>query len=208
MTGREVAGGVALQGDERRALRRRAFLLEYITICWNLFEGGAAMAAGIVAGSVALVAFGLDSMIEVFASAVVVWQMQGGNEEQEALALKLIGGAYLAVSLYVLQEAVRSLIAHHHADASPWGIGLLCGTVVVMLLLALGKQRIGTRLGSATVLADARFSLIDGALAATVLAGLVLNAVLGWWWADEALALVIAVLAAKEGIEALRGEEP
>lgn len=197
----------ALAADDRQALRRRAFLLEYATIAWNLFEGGASVAAGILAGSVALVAFGLDSMVEVFASAVVVWQMHGANEERETLALKLIGGAYLAVSLYVLQEAVRSLIAHHRADASPWGIALLCGTVAVMLLLALGKQRTGTRLRSATVLADARFSLIDAALAATVLVGLVLNAFAGWWWADQSLALAIAVLAAREGLEAMRGEE-
>jgi divalent metal cation (Fe/Co/Zn/Cd) transporter len=196
-----------IAADERQRLRRRAFLLEYATIGWNLFEGGAAVAAGIIAGSVALLAFGLDSMIEVFASIVVVWQLRGGGEARERLALRLIGAAYLAVAVYVLQEAIRSLVAHHQAEASPWGIVLLCGTVVVMLLLALGKQRTGSRLGSATVLADARFSLIDGALAAAVLTGLVLNAVAGWWWADQALALALAALAAKEGVEALRGEE-
>lgn len=201
-----TVGGVGDAGMERRALRRRAFWLEYTTIGWNLFEGGAALAAGILAASVALVAFGLDSTIEVFASAVVVWQLHGANEEREARALQLIGGAYLAVSVYVLQEAIRSLVAGHRADASPGGIVLLCGTVVAMLLLALGKQRTGKRLGSATVLADARFSVIDAALAGAVLVGLVLNAALGWWWADQALAILIALLAAKEGVEGLRGE--
>jgi divalent metal cation (Fe/Co/Zn/Cd) transporter len=193
--------------DERQSLRRRALLLERLTIGWNTIEGVAALAAGIMAGSVALVAFGLDSMVEIFASSVVLWELRGVERKRERLALRLIGGAYLVVAVYVLWDAVRSLVQRHHASASPAGIALMVATVIAMGLLALGKQRTGRRLGSATVLADARFSLIDGGLALAVLIGLLLNALFGWWWADETLAILIALFAAKEGVEALRGEE-
>lgn len=195
-----------ISDDARDArTRRRALLAEYATIVWNVFEGAASIAAGIAAASVALVAFGLDSTVEVFASAVVVWELHGTTRERERLALKLIGIAYLVVALYVAQDAVRSLWGRHHPSPSPAGIALTAATVVVMTALALLKLRIGRALDSATVLADARFSLVDAGLAGTVLVGLSLNQVFGWWWADQALALLLAVLAAREGLEELRG---
>ncbi len=190
--------------DPRRGqLLRRAFQLEYITIIWNTLEGVVAIAAGLSAGSIALVAFGLDSSVEVFASLVVVWELRGADRTGEHRALHLIGVGYIVVGLYVSWDTVESILAAHRPGASPIGIAFLAGTFVVMLLLAAGKLRIGRQLGSPTVLADGRFSLIDGALAGAVLIGLILTAVLGWWWADAALAGLIAILALREGIESV-----
>lgn len=191
-----------------RRLRRQAFLLEYLTIAWNIFEGVAAVLVGLAAGSVALVGFGLDSMVEVFASLVVVWELGGGAQERERSALRLIGGAYLVVAAYILWSSLQSLIEGSHPSGSPIGVALTSMTVVMMLTLSAGKQWIGSRLGSQTVLADARFSLVDGLLAASVLAGLVMNLAAGWWWADPAFALVLAAAAGREGIESLKHREP
>jgi divalent metal cation (Fe/Co/Zn/Cd) transporter len=190
--------------DVRARLRRQAFLLEYATVAWNIFEGGAAIFVGLSAGSVALTGFGLDSVIEVFASLVVVWELRSTNE-RERLALRLIGAAYLVVAAYVLWDAAQSLIAGHHPSPSPIGVALTATTIVAMLTLGAGKLHVGTRLENQTVLADAKFSLIDGLLAATVLVGLVANLAAGWWWADSLLAIVIALAAAREGIEGIRG---
>jgi divalent metal cation (Fe/Co/Zn/Cd) transporter len=191
---------------DQPALRRRALRLEYATIVWNALEGVVTIAAGIAAGSVALVAFGLDSAVEVFASAVVVWEIQGRHSDRERRALQLIGGGYLVVAVYVAFEAITALLAGHHPDASPVGVAFLAATVVAMVGLGWAKGDVGRRLGSETVLADSRFSYIDGGLAAAVLLGLVLTAVLGWWWADSVLALIVSAIAAREGLEALRGE--
>ena len=164
----------------------------------------AAIAAGLAAGSVALVAFGLDSAVEVFASLTVVWELRGADRSRERIALRLIGGAYIVVAAYVAWDALSALLGGVHPAASPLGIGLLAGTVVVMLWLGSAKIKVGRELDSPTVMADGRFSLVDAALAGTVLIGLVLTAVLGWWWADAAMALLISALAVREGIEAWR----
>ncbi len=186
----------------RRLLLRRAFQLEYLTIGWNTLEGIVAIAAGLSAGSVALVAFGLDSSVEVFASLVVVWELRGADRSGEHRALRLIGVGYIVVGVYVAWDTGMSIVGGHRPDASPLGIVFLSGTVIVMILLAAGKLRIGLELDSPTVQADGRFSLIDGALAGAVLSGLILTAVLGWWWADALLAGLIAILALREGIGA------
>jgi divalent metal cation (Fe/Co/Zn/Cd) transporter len=190
-----------------RRLRRRAFLLEYVTVAWNIFEGVAAILVGLAASSVALVGFGLDSSVEVVASLVVVWELQGGERRRERRALRVIGTAYLVVAAYILFEALRSLIAADRPSGSPLGVALTSMTAAAMLALFAGKQWVGSRLGSQTVLADARFSLVDGLLAASVMAGLVLNLVAGWWWADPAFALVLAAAAGREGIGSLSGAE-
>jgi divalent metal cation (Fe/Co/Zn/Cd) transporter len=187
-----------------RRLRRQAFLLEYLTVAWNIFEGVAAILVGLAAGSVALVGFGLDSMVEVFASLVVVWELYGGEQERERPALRLIGSAYLVVAVYILWNSLQSLVAGNHPSGSPLGVALTSMTVVAMLTLSAGKRWVGSRLQSQTVLADARFSLVDGLLAASVLAGLVLNLAVGWWRADPAFALVLAAAAGREGIESLK----
>ena len=186
----------------RRLLLRRAFQLEYLTIGWNTLEGIVAIAAGLSAGSVALVAFGMDSSVEVFASLVVVWELRGADRSGEHRALRLIGVGYIVVGVYVAWDTAMSIVGGHRPDASPLGIVFLSGTVIVMILLAAGKLRIGHELDSPTVQADGRFSLIDAALAGAVLSGLILTAVLGWWWADALLAGLIAILALREGIGA------
>jgi len=191
----------AADPDHQRLLRR-AFRLEYITIVWNTLEGIVALAAGISAGSVALVAFGLDSSVEVFASLVVVWELRGSDRSGEKRALRLIGVGYIVVGIYVAWDTLTSILSAHRPDASPVGIVFLAGTVGVMVALGVSKLRTGRALDSPTVEADGRFSLVDGALAGAVLIGLLLTALLGWWWADAVLAGVIAVLALREGIEA------
>jgi divalent metal cation (Fe/Co/Zn/Cd) transporter len=190
----------------RQNLLRRAFRLEYATIAWNVLEGTAALAAGFLAGSVALVAFGLDSSVEVFASAVVVWELRGVDRRRERRAVRAIGGAYLIVAVYVLVDAVNALRTGNRPEGSPLGMVLLASTVVVMLGLGIAKHRVGRALDSQTVVADGRFSLVDAALAGAVLVGLALSALFGWWWADALLAIVISLLAFREGREALSGD--
>jgi divalent metal cation (Fe/Co/Zn/Cd) transporter len=185
------------------SLRRRAFRLEYATIAWNVLEGVAALVAGYLAGSVALVAFGLDSSVEVFASVVVVWELRGTGRRREHRAVRAIGVAYLVVAAYILVDAGNSLRVGNRPEASPVGMLLLAATVFVMLGLGLAKLRVGRALDNQTVLADGRFSIVDGSLAAAVLLGLALTAILGWWWADAVLAIVIAIVAFREGREAL-----
>ena len=187
-------------------LRRRALRLEYVTIAWNIFEGLAALIAGLIAGSVALVAFGLDSSVEVFASAVVVWELRGIDRGRERRALKAIGIAYVVVAVYVLVDAANALRVVNRPESSPLGMVLLMSTIVVMLGLGVAKLRVGRELDNATVVADGRFSLVDGSLAAAVLAGLALTALFGWWWADALLAIGISILAFREGREAWIGE--
>jgi divalent metal cation (Fe/Co/Zn/Cd) transporter len=188
-------------------LRRRAFRLEFSTIAWNLLEGIAAVVAGLIAGSVSLVAFGLDSSVEVFASAVVVWELRGADRRMERRALRAIGAAYLVVAAYVFIDAANALRIANRPEVSPVGMVLLALTVVVMLGLGLAKLRVGRALESQTVVADGRFSLVDGSLAGAVLAGLALSALLGWWWADALLAIAISVLAFREGRAALTGAD-
>jgi divalent metal cation (Fe/Co/Zn/Cd) transporter len=200
-----TAPEIADQGHRR--LLRHAFQLEYATIAWNTLEGVVAIVAGLSAGSVALVAFGLDSSVEVFASIVVVLELRGADRSGEHRAVRLIGVGYLLVGVYVAWDTITSIASGHRPDASPLGIAFLAVTVVVMLLLAAGKLRVGRAIASPTVLADGRFSLVDGALAGSVLVGLVLTAILGWWWADAVLAGVIAVFALREGVEAWRRQD-
>lgn len=192
---------------ESATLRRRAFRLLYVTVAWNTLEGVAAIAAGLMAGSVSLVAFGLDSSVEVFASVVVIWELRGVDTGRERRALRLIGVGYLVVAVYVAWDATRALLSGDHPASSPVGMLLLAATVVVMGMLGVAKLRVGERLPSPTVRADGRFSLVDASLALAVLLGLTLTAVFGWWWADGVLALLISLLAAREGLEAWRGRD-
>lgn len=187
------------------SLRRRALALEFVTIAWNLLEGVLAIVAGLLAGSVALVAFGLDSSVEVFASAVVVWELRGVDRRRERRAVRAIGAAYLVVAVYILLDSGNALRIANRPEASPMGMLLLAATVLVMAVLGIAKLRVGRELHSATVTADGRFSLVDGSLAGAVLVGLALTALLGWWWADALLAIGISLLAFREGREAWIG---
>jgi divalent metal cation (Fe/Co/Zn/Cd) transporter len=196
---------VSRVGPGETGLRRRALALEFVTIAWNLLEGVLAIVAGLLAGSVALVAFGLDSSVEVFVSAVVVWELRGVDRRRERRAVRAIGAAYLVVAVYILLDSGNALRIANRPEASPIGMLLLAATVLVMAVLGIAKLRVGRELHSATVTADGRFSLVDGSLAGAVLVGLALTALLGWWWADALLAIGISLLAFREGREAWIG---
>jgi divalent metal cation (Fe/Co/Zn/Cd) transporter len=188
-------------------LRRRGLRLEYMTVAWNVIEAVVAVWAGIAAGSIALIGFGLDSMIEVFAASVVIWEFKGASEERQERALRLIAISFFVLAAYVAVEAVRDLIVGSEAGESVVGIVLAAISLTVMPVLAIGKRRTGRQLGSPTLLADATETLLCSYLSAILLAGLLLNATVDWWWADPLAALGIAYLAVREGMEAWRGEE-
>jgi divalent metal cation (Fe/Co/Zn/Cd) transporter len=188
-------------------LRRRGLRLEYLTVAWNVIEGVVAVWAGIAAGSIALVGFGLDSMIEVFAASVVIWEFKGASEERQGRALRLIAISFFVLAAYVTVEAVRDLIVGSEAAESVVGIILAAASLAVMPVLAVAKRRTGRELGSPTLLADATETLLCSYLSAILLTGLVLNATVGWWWADPLAAIGIAYLAVREGLEAWRGGE-
>lgn len=192
----------------RAALSRRSLRLAYATAAYNLLEGLVAIAAGAAASSSALIGFGLDSFVEVSSAAIIIWQFRSRvPESKERRALKLIALSFFALAVWVTVDAARSLLGGSDADASPVGIGLAIASLVVMPLLVRAKRRTGRELGSATVLADSMQTMLCTYLSAVLLVGLVLNAALGWSWADPIAALVIAGVAVKEGVEAWRGEQ-
>ncbi|MGH7425838.1 MAG: cation transporter [Candidatus Methylomirabilales bacterium] len=185
-------------------LRRRGLRLEYLTITWNAIEAVVAVAAGIAASSIALVGFGLDSVIEGFAASVVIWDLRGVKQEREGRALRLIAISFFALGAYVVVEALRVLVVGAQARQSEVGIVLAAVSLVAMVALAAGKRRTGQRLESPTLVADSAETRLCAYLSAILLAGLVANATFGWWWADSLAAVGIAVLALREGREAWR----
>lgn len=212
-TDRDLSPGpqVAEQHGSMNQLRRRGLLLAGLTIAWNTVEAIIAITAGVAAGSIALVGFGFDSTIEVLSAWVVVWQFRGElrggyDEEREQKALRLIAVTFFVLAGYVLVEAARDLFTDTEAGESTVGIALAALSLAVMPTLAWVKRRTATRLGSPTLRADAAETLLCSWLSATLLAGLVLNATFGWWWADPLAAVGIAALAAREGLETWRGE--
>lgn len=193
--------------DRRAVLRRRVQLLVTATITYNVIEAVVAITAGTIASSVALIGFGLDSVIEVSSAAAVAWQFAGSDpERRERTALRVIAWSFFALAAFVTVEAVRALLGGGEADPSPVGIVLLAISVVVMPFLSLAQRRTGRELGSASAVADSKQTLLCTYLSVAVLVGLVLNAVLGWWWADPVAGLVLAVLAVREGRNAWRGD--
>ncbi len=189
---------------------RRGVLLEYFTIGWNCLEGLVAIGAGIVAGSIALVGFGLDSFIEVSSGAILLWRLRqdwdaARRERIERLALRLVGVSFIALASYVGYEAVESLIRRDAPDESMVGIVLAAVSVVVMPLLARAKRRVAAQIDSGALVADAKQTEFCMYLSAILLAGLTLNAALGWWWADPVAGLVMVPIIGREGVEALRG---
>lgn len=184
---------------------RRGLYLEYMTLGWNVVGAAVVISAAIKAHSVALAGFGLDSLIEIFASVIVVWQLKNSGHDRERTALRLIGGAFFALALYVLVQAAYTLLTRAHPEYSACGIAWLAATLATMLLLAYGKLVTGRQLGNPVLLTEARVTLIDGVLAAAVLLGLLLNAFLGWWWADPLAGLVIVYYGLKEGRHAWQG---
>jgi divalent metal cation (Fe/Co/Zn/Cd) transporter len=197
-------------GDAERArLQRRARRLAWGGNLWHVAEFAIALGAGIVAGSIALVGFGIDSLVEVLAGGVVVWLFTGRRLESqhaERRAQQLIAISFFLLAAYVAVESMRTLIGGHHPDASWVGIGLAAVTAPTMPLLARAKRRVGHSLGSAATVSEGSQSMICAYLSVALLIGLGANALLGWWWADPAAALVIAAVAAREGVKSWRGE--
>lgn len=197
-----------LTGQRRVQLNRRSLHLAYATAGYNLLEGIVAVAAGAAASSTALIGFGLDSFVEVASALVVIWQFRSRvPEARERVALRLIAVSFFALAAWVSVQAVRSLLGQDEAEPSVVGIGIATVSVIVMPLLVWAKRRTGRELGSATVIADSTQTLLCTYLSAILLVGLVLNALLGWSWADPLAALVIAGVAVREGIQAWRGEQ-
>lgn len=198
---------------ERDLLVRRGLWLAGLTIAWNLVEAVVAIGAGVAAGSLALVAFGFDSVIEVLSAWVVVWQFRGElrggyDHERERRALRFIALTFFVLAAYVVFEAGRDLLgAEGGAGESTVGIVLAALSLAVMPTLAWAKRRTALALGSPTLRADAQETLLCAWLSAALLVGLALHAAFGWWWADSVAALTIAGLAVNEGIEAWRGDE-
>jgi divalent metal cation (Fe/Co/Zn/Cd) transporter len=183
---------------------RRGLRLEAATLSWNLVGVLVLAAAALRARSVALAGFGLDSLIEIGASTVVVWELTGsGGRQRQRRALRLFGGAFLALASYLTIQAAVVLASHRHPHPSALGIAWTAATCAVMLALAAGKARTGAALGNPVLQAEGRVTMIDAALAASVLAGLVLNAALGWWWADPVAGFVLVGYGFKEGWAAL-----
>ncbi len=198
----------------RDLLLRRGVRLEWFTIGWNSAEAVVAIGAGLLAGSIALVGFGLDSVIETAAGVMLLWRLRrevrGAHDDHveraERLALRFVGFTFLALGVYVLYESAHKLWSRE-APAESWvGIGLAACSVIVMPLLAVRKRAVARALGSRALVADAVETLVCSYLSITLLLGLGLNALVGWWWADPVAALAMLPLILKEGIEALRGE--
>jgi divalent metal cation (Fe/Co/Zn/Cd) transporter len=194
---------------ERDRLIARAKALSWLSLAWMTVEGAVAITAALVAGSVALLGFGIDSAIEGLASVIVIWRFTGSrrlSEEAEQRAQKAVAISFFLLAPYIAQDAVRALIAAEHPSVSWVGIGLSVSSIVVMPLLGRAKQRIGERLGSGATAGEGAQNLLCAYMAAGVVIGLGANAAFGWWWLDAVIALGIAAIAVREGREAWAGE--
>jgi len=187
-------------GDERVRLQRRALRLEFATIAWNVGEAVFTIGLGAAAGSLALIGFGTDSIIEVFASSVVVWHVRPGHAvdhpDRTRLALRLVAFAYIGLAAVLATASIRDLVTGRRAGESVIGIVYLAATAVVMFSLAVAKRRTATSLGSAPLRSEATLTFLDGVLSTLTLTGLGLNVLFGWTWADPAAALIVAAAAA------------
>lgn len=194
---------------ERASLERRARVLAWGGIAWHFVEFGIALGAGIAAGSIALIGFGADSLIEAFAGFVVVWLFTGRrlhSPAAERRAQQLIAASFFVLAAYVGVESIRDLIGGHHPSASWVGVGLAAVTAPTMPLLARAKRGVGSKLQSSATVKEGAQNMLCAYLSVALLIGLLANAIAGWWWADPAAALVIAAVALREGRESWRGE--
>lgn len=191
---------------------RRGQILSRVTLIYNVLEGVFSIAVGAIAGSISLVAFGVDSVIEVSSSVAALWRLRSDADpvdraRVEAITLRFIGLSFMALAAYIIVDAGRTLYLREPPDRTVPGILIAAASVVVMPLLARAKRRIAVKLGSRALTADAMQTSLCTWLSAIVLAGLGLNALLGWWWADPVAAICMSPIIAKEGLEGLRGEE-
>jgi divalent metal cation (Fe/Co/Zn/Cd) transporter len=210
LTALPVAGAPpAITRERYAALARRVKLLSWLSLGWMSVEGGVAIAAGIVASSIALVGFGLDSVIEGVASVIIIWRFTGTrvfSHAAEQRAQRLVAVQFFVLAPYVAFESVKSLVGGEHPDVSWVGIGLAVGSVIVMPALGIAKQRLADQIGSAATAGEGRQNMLCAYLAGALLIGLLGNAVAGAWWLDPAVGLLIAGVAVREGVEAWRGE--
>lgn len=198
-----------LPPEHRASLERQARLLAWGGNAWHVVEFAIAVGAGIAAGSIALIGFGIDSVIEALAGGVIVWLFTGGrgsSPDAERRAQQLIAASYAVLVAYIVVEATRDLLGSQHPQVSWIGIALAAFTAATMPLLAAAKRAVGRKLGSSATVSEAQQNQICAYLSIALLAGLLANALAGWWWADPAAALVIGAVAAREGIESWRGE--
>ena len=196
---------------DRQAAAERGKRLEYFTIAWNSLEGLVALMAGALAGSISLVGFGIDSFIEVTSGATLLWRMTVDAEEQtrernERFSLRIVGTCFLVLSAYIAYESVADLISQKAPEHSIPGIILACVSLIVMPILSRAKKRVGKELSSSAMNADARQTDFCVYLSAILLAGLILNVALGWWWADPVAALIMVPVVAKEGLDGVKGK--
>lgn len=197
----------SLTAERRSRLHRRVRFIVGFTITYNVIEAIVAVWAGAVASSAALIGFGLDSIVEVLSAAAIAWQFTRKDPERwEKVTVQAIGLAFFALAAYVSIDAVLSLIRVEGPEHSPFGLGITALSLVIMPLLAWFEVRTGRELDSKSVMADARQLILCIYLSGAVFIGLALNSLFGWWWADSVAALVVAVLAIREGIEAWRGD--
>lgn len=199
-----------LTDGERRRLVRRAQFLAWASLAWMTAEGAIAVVAGILAGSIALIGFGIDSAIEGVASVVIIWRFWGAramSEHAERRAQKLVAVQFFILAPYVGIEAVRTLATTSHPEVSFLGIGLTALSAVLMPFFGVAKKRVAVKLNSRATLGEGAQNMLCAYLSVAVLGGLALNAAFGWWWADPLAALVIAGVAVREGLESWRGED-
>ncbi len=202
-------GAAPVPSAEWLAAARRARLLSWLSLAWMGAEGAIALAAGIAAGSIALISFGLDSFVEGFASLVIVWRFTGRrllSEAAETRAQKLVAVQFFLLAPYVAAEALHKLVTAERPETSWIGIALVTSSAVGMPLLGVAKRRLARKLGSAATRGEGTQNLLCAYLAVAVLAGLLGNAAFGLWWLDPAAALVVAAVAVREGIESWRGD--
>src|SRR5262245_16007572 len=194
-----------LAGTARREQLRLGRRLEYFTLSWNLAEATVAVGAGLFAGSIALIGFGFDSLIESLSGSILLWRLHGieGEEKRERLAQRMVGVSFFLLALYVAFEAGKSLLHRDEPEASLVGIVLSVVSLIVMPLLARAKRRVAASLNSRALVADSRQTDICAYLSAILLGGLLLNALFGWWWADPVAALCMVPMISREGIEAV-----
>ena len=197
--------------NSRATALHRGLSLEYFTVAWNLLEAAVALASGALAGSIALVSFGMDSLIEVSSGGILLWRLHADQDEPrrervERKALKLVGLSLLLLAAYVTGDSVLSLVRRELPERSLPGIALAIASLLVMPVLARAKRKVASALGSSALQADSRQTDICAYLSAILLLGLLLNAAFGWWWADPVAGLAMVPLIAYEGSEALRGK--
>lgn len=196
--------------ERHSALVARGRRLEYLTLAWNGFEAAVALASGVIAGSVALVGFGLDSVIEMVSAAILLWRLRSDpathQERDEQIAHRLAGTCLVALAAYIAVESIRALLLRSVPERSIPGIAIAIAAVIVMPLLGRAKRTVAQALHSRALQADSRQADFCAYLSAILLAGLVLQWLLGWWWADAVAALIMVPIIAREGMQGLRGK--